>query len=46
MFPPPAFRPSARPLRPYGKNVLMFVIDDAKLPPPRPAMAAISRNTP
>ena len=37
MLPPPAFRPSAQPLYRSGKKALMFVIDDAKLPPPTPA---------
>src|ERR1700712_1144195 len=39
-FPPPALRPSAQPLRRSGKKALMLVIDDAKLPPPTPAMHA------
>src|SRR4051794_2682818 len=46
MLPPPALSPSARPLRPSGKNELMLVIDEAKLPPPNPARAAMSTNTP
>ena len=43
MFPPPALIPKAQPLRRCGKNALMLVIDDAKLPPPRPQSAAHTR---
>lgn len=46
MLPPPALSPSAQPLRRCGKNALMLVIDDAKLPPPRPVSAAAKRNQP
>ena len=42
-LPPPALMPSAQPFSRRGKKALMFVIEEAKLPPPTPAnMATIS----
>ena len=41
-LPPPALRPSAQPLLRSGKKVLMFAMDEAKLPPPTPATAAMT----
>src|ERR1700730_15871565 len=40
MLPPPAFSPSAQPLSRCGENVFMLVIDNARLPPPSPAIPA------
>lgn len=40
MLPPPAFSPSAQPFLRSGKKALMFVIEEAKLPPPMPVSAA------
>ena len=40
MLPPAALRPSAQPFCFSGKKHEMLVIDEAKLPPPRPASAA------
>src|SRR5574343_1357201 len=39
-LPRPAFRPSAVPCRRFGKKVLMFDIELAKLPPPTPDHSA------
>ena len=39
-LPPAALRPSALPFSASGKKKEMFVIDEAKLPPPKPARAA------
>ena len=36
--------PSAAPFCFSGKNALMFVIDEAKLPPPTPAKTATTMN--
>ena len=41
-LPRPALSPSAVPCRRFGKNVLMFDIELAKLPPPTPDHSAIS----
>ena len=41
-LPRPAFRPSAVPCSRLGKKVLMFDMDEAKLPPPTPDHSAIS----
>jgi hypothetical protein len=43
-LPPPAFEPSAHPLRDSGKKVLILVMDEAKLPPSAPATAAVTRK--
>src|SRR5690606_35394947 len=45
MLPPAAFRPSAQPFSRAGKKKLMLAIDEAKLPPPSPARAAITNST-
>ncbi|MGY4471486.1 hypothetical protein ACVWWK_007195 [Bradyrhizobium sp. LB9.1b] len=42
ILPPAAFRPSAHPFIRSGKKKEMLVMLDAKLPPPRPAVEAIS----
>lgn len=44
MLPPPALRPSAQPFFRSGKKALMFVMEEAKLPPPMPASIAQIRN--
>src|SRR5690606_9839038 len=44
-LPPAAFQPRAAPFSRSGKKNEMFAIDDAKLPPPRPASAAAARST-
>src|SRR3954452_12123524 len=44
-LPPAAFRPSAVPFLLVGKKKLMLAIEEAKLPPPKPAVAAIATNT-
>ena len=47
MLPPAALRPSAKPFSRSGKKNEMLAMLDAKLPPPRPAVAAataISQN--
>ena len=43
-LPRPAFRPSPVPCSRFGKKVLMFDIDEAKLPPPTPDHSAINWN--
>ncbi len=43
-FPPAALSPSAVPLRRSGKKNAILVMDEAKLPPPNPAVAAVSRK--
>ena len=43
-LPPAALSPSALPFSASGKKKEMFVIDEAKLPPPRPARAAHSEQ--
>ena len=45
-LPPAALSPSAFPFSASGKKNEMLVIDEAKLPPPKPASAAHSRSTP
>ena len=45
MLPPAALRPSAAPFFEFGKKKLMFAIELAKLPPPKPAVAAIRQKT-
>ena len=45
-LPPAALSPSAFPFSASGKKKEMFVIDEAKLPPPRPARAAQSSRVP
>ena len=42
ILPPAAFKPSAHPFIRSGKKKEMLVMLDAKLPPPRPAVEAIS----
>src|SRR4051794_41927189 len=42
MLPPAALRPSAHPFIRSGKKNEMLVMLEAKLPPPRPAVEAIS----
>ena len=44
-FPSPALSPRAVPCKRLGKKVLMFDIDEAKLPPPTPDHKAMSWNT-
>ncbi len=44
-LPRPALMPSARPCWRFGKKVLMFDIEQAKLPPPIPESSAISWKT-
>ena len=44
-LPRPALRPSARPFCALGKKKLMFAIEEAKLPPPKPQSSASSKNT-
>ena len=49
-FPPPALTPRAQPFSRAGKNALILVIDEAKLPPPTPAnsemTSRVSNSTP
>ena len=42
ILPPAAFRPSAQPFIRSGKKNEMLAMLEAKLPPPRPAVAATS----
>ncbi len=44
MLPPPALSPSAQPFCRSGKNALMLVMEEAKLPPPMPASSPTSRK--
>src|SRR5574337_1295699 len=44
-LPSPAFRPSAEPLRSFGKKKLMLAMLELKLPPPKPHSAASTSNT-
>lgn len=46
MLPPPALSPSAQPFLRSGKKALMFVIDEAKFPPPMPVSADTARKVP
>src|SRR5512132_2256183 len=43
-LPRPALRPSADPLRSFGKKKLMLAIDEEKLPPPKPQRSARTRK--
>ena len=45
-LPPAALIPKAFPFSASGKKKEMFVIDDAKFPPPKPARAATSSRIP
>ena len=45
-LPPAALSPNAFPFSASGKKKEMFVIDEAKFPPPKPASAATSSRTP
>src|SRR4051794_20322893 len=44
-LPPAALSPRAVPFALVGKKKLMLAIEEAKLPPPNPAVAAIAMNT-